>query len=80
VSPARTAAVALLYPSGAPQAAETSNLVERLRGRVVPAAQAGSGLHVLIGGVTATQVDFSRALAASYVRSSRWSCSWHSCC
>jgi RND superfamily putative drug exporter len=31
---------------------------------VVPAAEAGSGLRVLIGGVTATQVDFSTALAS----------------
>jgi RND superfamily putative drug exporter len=30
---------------------------------VVPTAEWGSGLHVLIGGVTATQVDFSNALA-----------------
>jgi putative drug exporter of the RND superfamily len=29
----------------------------------VPAAEVNSGLHVLIGGVTATQVDFSKALA-----------------
>ena len=29
----------------------------------MPAAEAGSDLHVLIGGVTATEVDFSQALA-----------------
>ena len=63
VSPAGTATVALLYPSTPPQAARTAALIDALRGRVVPAAEAGSGLHVLIGGVTATQVDFSRALA-----------------
>ena len=63
VSPAGSAAVALLYPSTAPQAARTATLLEDLRSRVVPAAVAGSGLHVLIGGVTATQVDFSEALA-----------------
>jgi putative drug exporter of the RND superfamily len=63
VNPAGTAAVALLYPSTAPQAAQTTNLLDRLRSRVVPTAQAGSGLDVLIGGVTATQVDFSKALA-----------------
>ncbi len=64
VSPAGTAAVALLYPSTAPQTARTAKLVDDLRGRVVPTAEAGTRLDVLIGGVTATQVDFSKALAA----------------
>ena len=64
VSPAGTAAVAILYPSTAPQAAQTTTLLDQLRNQVVPAAEAGSGLHVLIGGVTALQVDFSTALAS----------------
>ena len=64
VSPAGTAAVALLYPSTAPQAAQTTALLDNLRNRVVPAAEAGSGLRVLIGGVTPTQADFSKALAS----------------
>ncbi len=64
VSPAGTAAVAVLYPSTAPQAAQTAKLLDQLRNQVLPAAEAGSGLHVLIGGATAIQVDFSAALAA----------------
>jgi RND superfamily putative drug exporter len=63
VSPTGSAAVAVLYPSTAPQAAQTATLLGHLRSQVVPAAEAGRGLHVLIGGVTATQVDFSHALA-----------------
>jgi RND superfamily putative drug exporter len=63
VSPTGTAAVALLYPSSAPQAAQTTTLLDHLRSRVVPGAEAGSNLHVLIGGTTAIQVDFSKALA-----------------
>ena len=63
VSPSRSAAVALLYPSTAPQATQTTALLDQLRSRVLPAAEAGTGLHVLVGGVTATQVDFSGALA-----------------
>jgi RND superfamily putative drug exporter len=63
LSPTASAAVALLYPSTAPQASQTAKLINRLRSRVVPTAEWGSGLHVLIGGVTATQVDFSNALA-----------------
>ena len=63
VSPGGTAAVALLYPGTAPQAAQTATVLGQLRGQVVPGAEAGSGLHVLIGGVTPAQVDFSSALA-----------------
>jgi RND superfamily putative drug exporter len=63
LSPGGTAAVALLYPGSAPQAAQTATVLGQLRDHVVPAAEAGSGLHVLIGGVTPTQVDFSHALA-----------------
>ena len=62
-SPAGTAAVAVLYPTTSPQSPQTAKLLDHLRSEVVPKAEAGSGLHVLIGGVTATQVDFSKALA-----------------
>jgi RND superfamily putative drug exporter len=64
VSPSGNAAVAVLYPSSAPQAAQTATLLGHLRTQVVPAAEAGSSLHVLIGGTTATQVDFSEGLAS----------------
>jgi len=64
VSPAGTAAVAVLYPGTAPQAAQTAQLLGRLRGQVVPAAEAGSGLNVLIGGATPMEVDFSNELAS----------------
>ena len=63
VSPSGSAAVGLLYPSTAPQATRTTALLDQLRSTVLPAAEAGTGLHVLVGGVTATQVDFSNALA-----------------
>jgi RND superfamily putative drug exporter len=63
VSPTGAAEVALLYPSTAPQAVQTTALLEHLRSDVVPAAEGGTGLNVLVGGVTATQVDFSNALA-----------------
>ena len=64
VSPSGNAAVAVLYPSSAPQAAQTATLLGHLRTQVVPAAEAGSGLHVLIGGTTAAQADFSEGLAS----------------
>ncbi|MBV9917904.1 MAG: MMPL family transporter [Solirubrobacterales bacterium] len=60
---ARPVAIARVYPRGAPQDASTSALLHELRAQVVPAAERGSGLHVLIGGQTAVFVDFSHVLS-----------------
>ncbi len=54
---------ASVIPQGAPQDASTSTLLSTLRDRVIPAAST-DGLHVLIGGQTATINDFSAAIAA----------------
>ncbi|MHB8692069.1 MAG: MMPL family transporter [Solirubrobacteraceae bacterium] len=56
-------AIASAYPVGSPQAASTSDLLSTLRANVVPAASAGSGVHVLIGGQTAIFDDFSTVLS-----------------
>src|ERR1039458_1588151 len=64
VSPRRTVAVANLYPSTSPQALQTSSLLERLRDNVIPEAEAGTGLTVLVGGATAIQTDFSHVLSS----------------
>ncbi|HEU4978644.1 MAG TPA: MMPL family transporter [Solirubrobacteraceae bacterium] len=56
-------AIANAYPKGSPQDASTTALLHTLRGRVVPAAEAGSALRVLVGGQTAIFEDFSRVLA-----------------
>jgi RND superfamily putative drug exporter len=52
-------ALVIVYPTSAPQDAETSELVERLRDEVVPA----TGVDALIGGLTAASTDFSTYLA-----------------
>ncbi|HEX4061354.1 MAG TPA: MMPL family transporter [Streptosporangiaceae bacterium] len=64
VSPSGSAAVAVVYPSTAPQATQTAKLLDTLRTQVVPGAETGSSLRVLIGGVTPTEVDFSKNLAS----------------
>jgi putative drug exporter of the RND superfamily len=46
-------------PTTAPQDAETSDLLERLRGEVIPQAIAGTPLKVYVGGNTAGFEDFS---------------------
>jgi putative drug exporter of the RND superfamily len=57
-----TVAVANVYPKWSPQAAETSDLLTRVRTQVLPAATRGTGLHVLVGGTTAVFADFSQVL------------------
>ena len=60
----RSTAVIIAYPTSAPQASATAQLVTHLRDSVVPAATAGSGLHVLVGGETAGGIDASAYLSS----------------
>jgi RND superfamily putative drug exporter len=53
-----------VYPTTAPQDAGTTNLVYHLRQVTIPAAVAGSGLTVLVGGTTAVFIDFAHVLSA----------------
>jgi RND superfamily putative drug exporter len=64
LSPNGKAAIAVVYPTSAPQDAATSSLLQHLRTDVVPQAEQGTGLHVLIGGATAEQTDFSQILSS----------------
>jgi RND superfamily putative drug exporter len=63
-NPGGTAALLQLYPATSPQDAATTDLVHRLREQVVPEAMRGTGVHVLLGGVTAIAVDFSQKNAS----------------
>jgi RND superfamily putative drug exporter len=58
-SPDATTAVMAVVPRSAPQAGATTDLVQRLRAGVVPAAVAGTGVRVDVGGATAGFVDQS---------------------
>jgi putative drug exporter of the RND superfamily len=62
-SPAGTAAVIIVYPASAPQAAATTALVNRLRSTVLPRATAGRGVRFLVGGETAAGIDASSYLS-----------------
>jgi RND superfamily putative drug exporter len=59
VNRAGDAAMINVIPAGSPQAAETSDLVHRLRDDVVPRELRGSGITADIGGVTAALEDQS---------------------
>ena len=56
---APTAAVWRLYPTTAPQDEATTELVDRLRDEVIPAATDGTGLDIAVSGGVAAAVDFS---------------------
>ncbi|GAX51714.1 MMPL family transporter [Streptomyces olivochromogenes] len=51
-----------VVPDSAPQSQRTSDLVDRLRTEVLPRVEAGSGLDVRVGGVTASYDDFAAVI------------------
>jgi putative drug exporter of the RND superfamily len=66
VTPAETVGkgveVITVTPRTSEQDAATSDLVNTLRGTVIPAAESGTGLQVYVGGSTASDIDLSNAL------------------
>jgi len=67
VSPSGEVAIANLFPTSSPQSQQTTDLVKHLRHDVLPATEAGTGVHVLVGGSTAGQVDFANKLSSKLV-------------
>jgi RND superfamily putative drug exporter len=63
VNAARDAAVIVVYPTTAPQSAQTASLVHRLRDQVIPQATADSGVTAFVGGETAAGADTSAYLS-----------------
>jgi RND superfamily putative drug exporter len=62
LNPAGQVATITVYPDSSPQALATTELVERLRDRVVPPVAAATGSRVYVGGVTAGAIDFAKTL------------------
>jgi RND superfamily putative drug exporter len=58
-SPKGNAAIITIYPATSPQDAATSDLVHALRDRIIPETMRGTGVNVLVGGITAVFVDFA---------------------
>ncbi|HWD84555.1 MAG TPA: MMPL family transporter [Solirubrobacteraceae bacterium] len=63
ISPSGRIAVLEAYPRSSPESAATTNLVNRLRDRVLPPLERQTGVRVLVGGFTAASIDFSHVLA-----------------
>ena len=57
-------ALAEVYPVGSPQDRSTVNLVNHLRGTVIPGALRGQHLQVLVGGRTAIGIDAASQLSS----------------
>jgi RND superfamily putative drug exporter len=57
-------AIIQVTPKHAPQDAQTSDLITRLRGQTIPSALGGSGVHVYVGGLTAIFDDFADVLTS----------------
>jgi putative drug exporter of the RND superfamily len=64
LSPSGHVAVMRAYPTSAPQAAATTDLVNRLRHDVLPPLEHRTGVPVLVGGFTAGSIDFSHVLSS----------------
>jgi RND superfamily putative drug exporter len=62
VSPSGRIAVLQAYPRSAPESEATTNLVNRLRDRVLGPVERHTGVRVLVGGFTAGSIDFSHVL------------------
>jgi RND superfamily putative drug exporter len=61
-SPNGSTVVVFATPKTGPQDHATEQLVRRLRTHVIPAAERGTGLHVLVGGQTAAMIDVSQRI------------------
>lgn len=59
-----TTAYLNVVPDSAPQSQRTSDLVDRLREKVLPRAETGTSLDVHVGGVTAGYDDFAGVIVA----------------
>jgi RND superfamily putative drug exporter len=56
--------VVQVVPTTSPQDAKTSELIDRLRREVIPAAEKGTSLQVLVGGSTAVADDFAGVITS----------------
>ena len=59
-----TVMLATVTPTSAPQDVGTTDLISTLRKQVLPATTQGSGMTIMVGGITAVFVDFSDTIAA----------------
>lgn len=64
ISPSGTTAILDAYPRSSPQSAATTTLVQHLRHDVLPRLQQSTAARILVGGSTASAIDFSHILSS----------------
>jgi RND superfamily putative drug exporter len=63
LNPNKTVGVFQLYPTTSPQSADTTDLLDHIRGDVIPPVEEATGAQVHIGGINAIFEDFGNAIA-----------------
>jgi RND superfamily putative drug exporter len=62
-NPQGNTAIITVYPTTAPQDVQTDRLVHRLRETIIPQTMSGTGITVLVGGLTPIFTDFAQKIA-----------------
>src|SRR3954452_17696856 len=63
LNPAKDTGVFQLYPTTSPQSADTTELLDHIRGDVLPPIEQKTGAQLHVGGITAIFEDFGDAIA-----------------
>jgi RND superfamily putative drug exporter len=64
LAPGAKVGIIQVVPKTSPESQATSDLITNLRKDVIPAAEAGTSMHVYVGGITAIFNDFSSVIAS----------------
>ncbi|HET7589578.1 MAG TPA: MMPL family transporter [Solirubrobacterales bacterium] len=64
LNPAKNTGVFQVYPTTSPQSAATTDLLDHIRGDVIPPIEAKTGTRLHVGGVNAIFEDFGEAITA----------------
>lgn len=62
-NPAKTVGLCQVYPTTSPQSADTTKLLDHIRGTVIPPIEAKTGAVLHVGGITAVFEDFGDAIS-----------------
>jgi len=63
LNPDKTVGVFQLYPTTSPQSVDTTDLLDRIRGDVIPPVEESTGAQIHVGGINAIFEDFGNAIA-----------------
>jgi RND superfamily putative drug exporter len=63
LNPAENTGVFQVYPTTSPQSAATTDLLDHIRGDVIPPVEAKTGAQIHVGGINAIFEDFGNAIA-----------------